>query len=64
MLTFLPLEQLAGLQAAMQEPSYKPNTAQRLLAEQVTLFVHGQDGLAAALAATQVIFQLLPCIGF
>ena len=54
MLTFLPLEELASLQGAMQEPGYKPNTAQRLLAEQVTLFVHGQDGLAAALAATQV----------
>lgn len=62
MLTFLPLDQIDSLQAEMQQPSYKPNTAQRLLAEQVLLFVHGQAGLSAALAATQVgHFISRPC---
>lgn len=54
MLTFLPLEQIGSLEAEMQQASYKPNTAQRLLAEQVLLFVHGKAGLSSALAATQV----------
>lgn len=54
MLTFLPLQQIDSLETDMQQPSYKPNTAQRMLAEQVLLFVHGKEGLSAALTATQV----------
>ena len=61
MLTFLPLEQIHSLEADMQQPSYKPNTAQRLLAEQVLLFVHGKEGLSAAVTATQVR-TCLPCL--
>ena len=55
MLTFLPLDTIQTLQDNMQQPSYKPNTAQRLLAEEVIQFVHGEQGLAAALSATQVL---------
>lgn len=35
-LTFLPLDEIAALEAAMQQPDYVPNTAQRQLAEAVT----------------------------
>lgn len=54
MLTFMPLDDIAQLEASMQQPGYVPNTAQRLLAAEVTRFVHGQQGLDQALKATQV----------
>ncbi len=38
----------------MAVPGYVPNTAQRRLAEEVTRFVHGEEGLAQALKATEV----------
>lgn len=60
MLTFLPMEEIAALETAMGDSSYQPNTAQRRLAEEVTRFVHGEEGLAQALAATQVGI-LPPC---
>ena len=53
MLTFVPLEELDALEASMANPGYVPNTAQRLLASEVTCFVHGQQGLDQALKATQ-----------
>lgn len=40
--------------AGLQSPGYVPNTAQRLLAEEVTRFVHGEEGLAQAIKATEV----------
>eukprot|EP00891_Asterochloris_glomerata_P008586 jgi/Astpho2/8586/e_gw1.00126.22.1_t len=55
MLTFLPLEQVAELDQQMQGGSYKPNTAQELLAREVLTFVHGEQGLQAALQATQAL---------
>ena len=54
MLTFLPLDRIQQLEGDMQQSGYKPNTAQRLLAEEVIRFVHGEEGLSAALLATQV----------
>ena len=51
--TDLQMTQLVGMQD-MQNGSYEPNSAQRLLAEEVTRFVHGQQGLNEALRATQV----------
>ena len=54
MLTFLPLGRIDAIQADMQHDTYQPNTAQRLLAEEVIRFVHGEEGLSAALSATQV----------
>ncbi|KAI8472368.1 MAG: hypothetical protein J3K34DRAFT_367411 [Monoraphidium minutum] len=55
MLTFMPLGEIAALEAAMKEPGYAPNTAQRRLAEAVTEFVHGAAGLAAAQKATEAL---------
>lgn len=52
MLTFVPLEEIAALEAAMRDESYRPNTAQMRLAEEVTRFVHGQQGVETALKAT------------
>ena len=60
MLTFVPLDELETLEGSMQEPGYRPNTAQRLLAGEVTRFVHGQQGLDQALKATEV--NPYPCI--
>ena len=58
-LTFLPLADIAALEARLGAPGYAPNTAQRLLASEVTRFVHGEPGLQAALAATAV--RRAPC---
>ncbi|GAQ84234.1 Tyrosyl-tRNA synthetase [Klebsormidium nitens] len=52
-LTFLDVREIAEIEAGMRRPGYQPNTAQRRLAEEVTRFVHGDEGLAQALAATQ-----------
>lgn len=48
LLTFLPLEEIRAL-----EGSREPNAAQRKLAEEVTRFIHGDEGLQAALRATE-----------
>lgn len=57
MLTFLPLEAIAGVEAAMKGEggAYAPGDSQRLLAAEVTRFVHGEAGLAQALAATAAL---------
>lgn len=55
MLTFLPLEEIEALQQAMNSPGYQPNTAQRRLAEEVTRFVHKDEGLVQALKATAAL---------
>lgn len=52
-LTFLEMEEIEALERAMQTSAYVPNTAQRKLAEEVTRIVHGQEGLQAALKATE-----------
>lgn len=51
-LTFLPLDQIAVMEQAMTKPDYVANTAQKMLAEEVTRIVHGHEGVASALAAT------------
>ncbi|CAI9117663.1 OLC1v1019110C2 [Oldenlandia corymbosa var. corymbosa] len=55
MLTFLSMEEIAQLKRDMVTPGYIPNTAQRKLAEEVTRFVHGQEGLEEALLATEAL---------
>mmetsp|Transcript_9285 Transcript_9285/g.16391 ORF Transcript_9285/g.16391 Transcript_9285/m.16391 type:complete len:518 (+) Transcript_9285:3-1556(+) len=55
MLTFIPLPELAEMETAMRVPGYAPNTAQRRLAEEVTRFVHGEEGLTQALKATEAL---------
>lgn len=64
MLTFLPLEQIQRVEGDMQQSSYKPNTAQRLLAEEVIRFVHGGEGLSAALSATKVACCMISLLFF
>lgn len=54
-LTFLDMEEITALERDMKRPSYVPNTAQRRLAEEVTRFVHGEDGLNEAIKATQAL---------
>ncbi|EEH55802.1 uncharacterized protein MICPUCDRAFT_2459, partial [Micromonas pusilla CCMP1545] len=52
-LTFVPIEEIEAMEAAMKEDGYAPNTAQKRLAEEVTRFVHGEAGLSQALKATE-----------
>lgn len=52
-LTFLSLEEISSLEKTMKSPSYIPNSVQRVLAEEVTRFVHGPEGVHAALRATK-----------
>ncbi len=47
-LTLLPSEEIDALEKSMQSSSYQPNTAQNILAQEVTLFVHGEKGLKKA----------------
>lgn len=54
-LTFLDMNEIMELEARMKSPGYVPNTAQRRLAEEVTRFVHGQEGLDDALKATEAL---------
>lgn len=54
MLTFVPLPEISALEASMAAPGAPPNAAQRRLAEEVTRFVHGEEGLQQALRATEV----------
>ncbi|XP_047165404.1 tyrosine--tRNA ligase, chloroplastic/mitochondrial-like [Vigna umbellata] len=54
-LTFLDIEEIVALEREMAKPGYVPNTAQRRLAEEVTRFVHGEEGLAEALQATEAL---------
>ena len=53
--TFLPLEEIAELEAELAgDPAAR--AAQRALAAEITRIVHGDQGLAEALAATEVLF--------
>lgn len=53
-MTFLPLEDVDAIATAAAAPGAVPNGAQHRLAEEVTRLVHGEAGVAAALAATAV----------
>ncbi|KAG1666511.1 hypothetical protein FOA52_014408 [Chlamydomonas sp. UWO 241] len=55
MLTFLELSEIDSIASGMSQPGYVPNTAQRVLAEEVTRFVHGTEGLSQALATTEAL---------
>jgi len=52
-LTFIDLEEIAELEVSMQRAKYVPNTAQKLLADEVTRLVHGEDGLKKAHQITE-----------
>jgi tyrosyl-tRNA synthetase len=53
MLTFLDLTEIQGIENQMRSSGYVPNTAQKRLAEEVVLFVHGKEGVASAIRATE-----------
>ncbi|XP_057828472.2 tyrosine--tRNA ligase, chloroplastic/mitochondrial [Cryptomeria japonica] len=54
-LTFLTMEEILNLEESMRKPGYVPNTLQRMLAEEVTRFVHGEEGLQEARKATEAL---------
>lgn len=54
-LTFMSLDEIQELEESMKKPGYVPNTIQRRLAEEVTRFVHGEEGLEEALKATEAL---------
>lgn len=56
-LTFIDLGEIREIELQMKDPGYIPNTAQRILAEAITRINHGEDGLKAALHATQGVLS-------
>ncbi|XP_010549888.1 PREDICTED: tyrosine--tRNA ligase, chloroplastic/mitochondrial [Tarenaya hassleriana] len=54
-LTFLSLDEIRALEDQMGRSGYVPNTAQKKLAEEVTRFVHGEEGLREAIRATEAL---------
>jgi tyrosyl-tRNA synthetase len=52
-LTFMELEEIREYEEQMQAKDYIPNTAQKLLAEEITRLVHGEEGLSKALKVTE-----------
>ena len=53
MLTFLDLAEIDAIEKEMRSAGYVPNAAQKRLAEEVTRFVHGEEGLETALRVTE-----------
>lgn len=53
MLTFLEIEEIEEMEKQMKEGSLSPNTAQRRLAEEVTRFIHKEEGLQTAMRVTK-----------
>lgn len=54
--TFLPVEQIAGIEAEDQAAQGRPQ-AQKVLAREMTALVHGAEGLAAAERITEALFS-------
>ncbi len=53
MLTFIDLEEILHFEEAIQAGTLTPNAAQKRLAEEVTRYVHGDQGLQIALKVTE-----------
>jgi tyrosyl-tRNA synthetase len=53
MLTFLDLEEINQLEEKATTNALEPNHLQKILAKEMTLFVHGQEGLSVALKVTE-----------
>mmetsp|Transcript_2699 Transcript_2699/g.8177 ORF Transcript_2699/g.8177 Transcript_2699/m.8177 type:complete len:473 (-) Transcript_2699:1901-3319(-) len=53
-LTFMDLGRIDEIEKSMSQDDYKANTAQKVLAEEVTRIIHGEAGVKSALAATAV----------
>lgn len=54
-LTFMELDEIETFENKLQSGDFIPNDAQRRLAEEVTRFVHGEEGLSIAMRVTQAI---------
>lgn len=55
MLTFLEMDEIRRIEQSMKEKDYLPNSAQKRLAEEVTYFIHKDEGLQKALKLTKSI---------
>ncbi len=55
LLTFLPLKEIQMLEEESRTPAYQAGTAQRLLAKELTLIIHKEEGLKEALATTELL---------
>lgn len=53
MLTFMELEEIETFEKAITSGEFTPNAAQKRLAEEVTRFVHGEEGLSIAQRVTE-----------
>ncbi|MCB1116291.1 MAG: tyrosine--tRNA ligase, partial [Chlamydiia bacterium] len=53
MLTFMELEEIETFEKAIASGEFTPNAAQKRLAEEVTRFVHGEEGLSIAQRVTE-----------
>lgn len=53
MLTFIDLEEIKEYDKSITSGSFTPNVAQKRLAEEVTRFVHGEEGFQIALKVTE-----------
>lgn len=53
MLTFIEIKEIEEYAAAIESGNFTPNAAQKRLAEEVTRFVHGEEGLQTALKVTE-----------
>ena len=57
MLTFLDLNEIEKIEKSMQSRDYIPNTAQKVLAENVTRFIHSQEGVDLAQKVTLGVYS-------
>ena len=55
LLTFMNLEEIEAFEESIKSGAIVPNSAQKRLAQEVTRFVHGKEGLKKALQATKVV---------
>lgn len=53
MLTYLDLQDIKAIETSMSLPDYQANTAQKILAREVTQLVHGEKELKTALQVTE-----------
>lgn len=53
MLTFLDMKEIKAIEASMRQENYIVNTAQKILAREVTHIVHGEEGVLSALKVTE-----------
>jgi tyrosyl-tRNA synthetase len=53
MLTFMDLKEIQEYESLMQKADYIPNTVQKRLAQELTLILHGKEGLEKALKVTE-----------